>query len=113
MTLDCTDAEYANTSATAPLRILSGSKFYLENAIISTMTQHCISATTSQMYIALKHLLLAVLPMLFYLQVILLQRYTGVRMKVAKDCNPAMVAERTLLIAPIFHIRMAIMAWFM
>ena len=47
VTLDCTDAAYANTSATAPLRILSGSKIYLENAVISTVTQYCISATTS------------------------------------------------------------------
>lgn len=47
VTLDCTDAEYANTSATAPLRILSNSRLYLENVTISTVTQHCISATTS------------------------------------------------------------------
>ncbi len=47
VTLDCTNAEYANTSATAPLRILSGSKAYLENAAVSTVTQHCISATES------------------------------------------------------------------
>ncbi len=47
VTLDCTDAEYSNTSATAPLRILSGSKACLENAAISTVTQYCISATES------------------------------------------------------------------
>lgn len=47
VTLDCTDAEYANTSATAPLRALSGSKLYLENATVSTVMQYCISATTS------------------------------------------------------------------
>lgn len=46
VTLDCTDTEYANTSATAPFRILSGSRFYLESAVVSTVTQFCISATT-------------------------------------------------------------------
>lgn len=47
VTLGCTDAESANTAASAPIRVLSGGSIYLESAVVSTVTQFCISATTS------------------------------------------------------------------
>lgn len=46
VTLDCTDAETANIERSAPIRVLSGGNIYLESAVVSTVTQFCISATT-------------------------------------------------------------------
>ncbi len=47
VTINCTDTEYANTSATAPIRVLSNSKVYLENVNLLTATSYCVAATQS------------------------------------------------------------------
>lgn len=45
ISLDCTDSEYADTSAEAPIRALSNSSVHLVRVSIYTATKYCISAT--------------------------------------------------------------------
>ncbi len=45
ISLDCTDSEYADTSAEAPIHVMSNSSVHLVRTSIYTATKYCISAT--------------------------------------------------------------------